>query len=237
MKIIRLDEVDSTNEYIKKIYQQLPACACVQAKRQTSGKGRRGHVWSSSNQNLAVTFLYKDITDIQEAWKYTMISAASVIDVLGKYGIEAKIKWPNDIYAGDQKICGMLVETILDPDLKGIISGIGINVNDARPYICMKDIIHQECDINEVLASLIVSMNHHMEMYYHGQFDVILDELNRRSYLKGKWLDYRDYGRISFLKINVQGMVEYIDENNQIHQMLVNEITLSQNNSHQKDKR
>ena len=101
----------------------------------------------------------------------------------------------------------------------------------------MKDIIHQECDINEVLASLIVSMNHHMEMYYHGQFDVILDELNRRSYLKGKWLDYRDYGRISFLKINGQGMVEYIDENNQIHQMLVNEITLSQNNSHQKDKR
>lgn len=228
MKIIVLDEVDSTNEYVKKNYHELPMCACVQAKKQISGKGRRGHVWSSNDQNLTVSFLYKDITNIMEAWKYTMISAASVIDLLKKYGIQAKIKWPNDIYVGDDKICGMLIETILDPDLKGIISGIGVNVNDARPYICMKDFLHKECDIKEVLANLIVSMNHYMDMYYRGQFDYILEKLNQSSYLKGKWIDYQNYGKISFLKVNERGMVEYIDEHDQIHQMLVNEITLSQ---------
>ena len=97
MKIITLKEVDSTNEYLKREYQRLPVHACVIAQRQTAGKGRRGHVWQSQDyQNMTVSFLYKDIHDIQDCWKYTLIAAKSVVEFLKAEGIQSTIKWPNE---------------------------------------------------------------------------------------------------------------------------------------------
>ena len=205
MKIIILDEVDSTNEYLKKNYQKMEEHTCLQAICQTGGRGRRGHIWNSQQGNLTVSFLYRDILHIQEAWKYTMIAASSVIDMLGHYGIDASVKWPNDVYVGDDKICGILAETIFDPELKGIIVGIGVNVNDASPYISMK----------------------HITLYQQGEFKKILDNLNHNSYLLGKWIQYQNHGVITFLRINEQGMAEYMDQNGKTGVMLVNEISLS----------
>ena len=67
----------------------------------------------------------------------TQLSTCSVVGLLDRYRIKATIKWPNDIYVDGKKICGILVETILDPDLKGVIVGIGLNVN-GNEYQSMK---------------------------------------------------------------------------------------------------
>lgn len=227
MKIIILDEVDSTNEYLKKEYAHLPVHTCLRAIRQTAGKGRRDHIWNSQTDNLTVSFLYRDITDIQEAWKYTMIAARSIMAMLTSYGIDAKIKWPNDIYVGHQKICGILTETILEPDLQGIVIGIGINVNDARPYLSMKELLHVQIDVSDVMARLIAFMVKYMEQYRLGNFSKILNELNEQAFLLGKWIQYQDYGTITFLGINDQGMAEYINQNGEKNTMVINEITLS----------
>ena len=227
MKIIILDEVDSTNEYLKKNYQKMEEHTCLQAICQTGGRGRRGHIWKSQQGNLTVSFLYRDILHIQEAWKYTMIAASSVIDMLGHYGIDASVKWPNDVYVGDDKICGILAETIFDPELKGIIVGIGVNVNDASPYISMKAIKNQNYDVHEVMTCLATMMEKHITLYQQGEFKKILDNLNHNSYLLGKWIQYQNHGVITFLRINEQGMAEYMDQNGKTGVMLVNEISLS----------
>lgn len=227
MKIIILDEVDSTNEYLKKEYTHLPVHTCLQAVCQTAGKGRRNHIWASRADNLTVSFLYRDITDIQEAWKYTMIAARSVIAMLKSYGLDALIKWPNDIYVGHQKICGILTETILDPNLQGIVIGIGINVNDAKPYLSMKELLHVHIDVSEVLVRLIELMERYMEQYQLGNFTKILNELNEHAYLLGKWIQYQDYGMITFLGINEEGLAEYLNQNGEKNTMVINEITLS----------
>ncbi len=61
MKLIELEEIDSTNDYLKREYQNLPMQACVTAKYQTKGRGRNGHVWKShANENLIMSFLFKD---------------------------------------------------------------------------------------------------------------------------------------------------------------------------------
>ena len=61
MKLIELEEVDSTNDYLKREYQNLPMQTCVTAKYQTKGRGRNGHVWEShANENLIMSFLFKD---------------------------------------------------------------------------------------------------------------------------------------------------------------------------------
>lgn len=228
MKIIVLDEIDSTNEYLKREYDKLPIHTCVLAKKQKAGKGRRDHIWQSQkNQNMTVSFLYKDIDDVQEAWKYTIIGAKSIIELLAENNIEASIKWPNDIYANDQKICGILVETILEPDLKGIVIGIGLNVNHAKPYICMKDITKKQYEIIELLLQLILLMNQNIELYNHQQFSDILNKMNRLSYLKEKWVRYKDYGLVCFQELNESGMVEFIDKKGNKYQETINVITLS----------
>lgn len=227
MKVIILNEVDSTNEYLKKNYQQMETHTCLRAICQTGGRGRRGHVWSSYQDNLTVSFLYRDIFSVQEAWKYTMIGAYSVIKMLKHYGIEATVKWPNDIYVGNNKICGILAETIFDPELKGIVVGIGVNVNDAASYVSMKTLKGRCFDVHEIMTCLMQMMECYMETYHQGNFINILADLNQKSYLLGKWIPYRDYGMITFLGINEQGMVEYLDQNGKSNVMLVNEITLS----------
>lgn len=228
MKVIVLDEIDSTNEYLKREYQKLPIQTCVLAKRQTAGKGRRGHIWQSQKtENMTVSFLYKDIVNIEDAWKYTIIAAKSVIELLKENNIQATIKWPNDIYVQDQKICGILVETILDPDLKGIVVGIGLNVNDAYPYICMKDITKKQYDISKLLLQLILHLNQNMELLYHQQFQQVLEYVNQLSYLKKKWVDYKDYGLVCFQRLTVLGKVEFIDKKGKIYQEMINVITLS----------
>lgn len=228
MKIIVLDEIDSTNEYLKREYQNMSTYTCVLAKKQIAGKGRRGHCWQShDNQNLTVSFLYKDIENIQDAWKYTLIAAKSIMELLDKNSIKTKIKWPNDIYVNDQKICGILVETILEPDLKGVIIGIGLNVNYAKPYICMQDITKKHYDITALLLQLILYLNQNMGLYYNQHFLTVLEYVNDLSYLKDKWINYKDYGMVNFQKLSSIGKVEFIDEKGNIHQEMINFITLS----------
>lgn len=228
MKIINLEKIDSTNEHLKRKYQTLPSRTCVIAKIQTAGKGRRGHLWQSHDyQNMTVSFLYKDIDDIQNAWKYTLIAAKSVVELLKQNQIYATIKWPNDVYVNDSKICGILVETILDSDLKGIIIGIGLNVNNANPYICMKDITGNYYDITELLLKLIICLNTNMDLYQNCHFIDILEYVNHYSYLKDKWVKYKEYGYVSFKRVTENGLVEFVDRKNNIYQEMMNVITLS----------
>ena len=80
MKLIELEEVDSTNDYLKREYQNLPMQTCVTAKYQTKGRGRNGHVWEShANENLIMSFLFKDFHKIEYAWKMTQLTTCSVV--------------------------------------------------------------------------------------------------------------------------------------------------------------
>ena len=75
MKLIELEEVDSTNDYLKKEYQNLPMQTCVTAKYQTKGRGRNGHVWEShANENLIMSFYLKIFIKIRRCLENDTIS-------------------------------------------------------------------------------------------------------------------------------------------------------------------
>ena len=110
MKLIELEEVDSTNDYLKREYQNLPMQTCITAKYQTKGRGRNGHVWEShANENLIMSFLFKDFHKIEDAWKMTQLATCSVVGLLDRYRIKATIKWPNDIMVNGRKLVGILL--------------------------------------------------------------------------------------------------------------------------------
>ena len=201
MKLIELEEVDSTNDYLKREYQNLPMQTCVTAKYQTKGRGRNGHVWEShANENLIMSFLFKDFHKIEDAWKMTQLATCSVVGLLDRYRIKATIKWPNDIYVDGKKICGILVETILDPDLKGVIVGIGLNVNN-EDFQSMKQITHKEYKISKLAIGLKTFMLIYYNLYQTNQFHKVLEYANSISYLKDQWVEYGEYGEVCFQKL------------------------------------
>lgn len=125
---IILDEVTSTNEYLKQYYKQLPSGVVVFAKTQIQGKGRLSRTWKSEEGNLYMSILKKDLprtTIFQEM----MNVSVSVVRLLKEYDIQAYIKYPNDIIVGTKKICGILMESIGYKVLEYLIIGIGVNIN------------------------------------------------------------------------------------------------------------
>lgn len=129
--IINLDEVDSTNEYLKRMVNDgydSDEMLTVTAQFQTAGKGRRGRQWfSDPGTALMFSVLVKPKLAIDDCSMITLIMAMAVRQSLKDMNIETLIKWPNDIVLGDKKICGILTEALLESER--IIVGVGINTN------------------------------------------------------------------------------------------------------------
>ena len=130
--IIWLASTDSTNEEAKRRISDIDNLSVVSALEQTSGRGQRGNQWySAPGQNLLFSIVLKSPSLIaKNHFALNEMAALSVTDFLSAYGIKAEIKWPNDIYVGEKKICGILIEnSFLGNAISSSIIGIGLNIN------------------------------------------------------------------------------------------------------------
>jgi len=108
----------------------------VTASFQTNGKGQEGNVWESEKDaNITVSvILYPKSVKPEDQFYLTQIISLSVCDIIEMYLPDEKtyIKWPNDIYAGNRKIAGILIQNqIMGDTISGCIAGLGLNVNQA----------------------------------------------------------------------------------------------------------
>ena len=123
-------ETTSTNDDARD--RQYGHMDIIWAEHQTSGRGQRGHSWHShSGENITFSIvLTPTFLPATEQFLISEIAALALVDTLQEYGIECRIKWTNDIYAGDNKIVGILIEHALQGmNLSRTIIGIGLNVN------------------------------------------------------------------------------------------------------------
>ncbi|XOV67298.1 MAG: biotin--[acetyl-CoA-carboxylase] ligase [Fluviicola sp.] len=132
--IIRLESVDSTNNYTANRAREndLRHGAVILAVEQTRGKGQLGAYWQSdAGANLTFSVFLNNVNlSVQRQFVLTKIVSLSLTDTLASFGIQAKIKWPNDIYVGDRKIAGVLIENVIQgKTITRTIVGIGLNVN------------------------------------------------------------------------------------------------------------
>lgn len=124
--------IDSTNSQANRELADAPHGSVWVADFQTAGRGQRGNRWESkSAENLTFSILLRPIfLHPTQQFLISIIAALGVMRYLNGKGIAAKIKWPNDIYIGNKKICGMLIEHSISSDkLSGSIVGIGFNLN------------------------------------------------------------------------------------------------------------
>lgn len=158
---------DSTNYEVRRRLPDFDNLSIVAARAQTAGRGQGDHTWySSPGKNLTFSILFRfDAPDYllraDEAVAITHITTLALHDYLLSRGIVTRIKWPNDIWAGDRKICGILIENTLEGNrVRESITGIGLNVNetgwpDSLPNpVSMKELTGRTYDIGQELEEL-----------------------------------------------------------------------------------
>lgn len=166
-KIVALQQVDSTNNYLKLQLakcEPLPEGTVILAEEQYAGRGQAGNTWhSQTGKNLTFSILlYPVFIKPDSQFSLNIAVSLAINDVLLPIvGSGAKIKWPNDIFYGDKKLGGVLIENSLQgSQLKSSVIGIGINVNQTSfpesvsNVSSIKEILHQDYDLNVLLQQL-----------------------------------------------------------------------------------
>ncbi|MDA3838601.1 MAG: biotin--[acetyl-CoA-carboxylase] ligase [Candidatus Delongbacteria bacterium] len=131
-KIINIETVDSTNNYVKERILDLENGTVLFSSEQTNGRGRFERSWfGEKHKSVFSSFLIKDISEPEDALRFSFLFSLGIKNLLKQYIPEENIvlKWPNDILIGNKKICGVLSEFAKNC----IIVGIGINVLDFAP--------------------------------------------------------------------------------------------------------
>lgn len=126
--------LDSTNNEAKRVFGTLDNMSVIAALYQTAGRGRGSHSWvSASGENLTFSLVLKfreGVLPSSEAVRITHLATVSVSDLLVEEGVEPRIKWPNDVWVGEKKISGMLIENSFSgASVTGSVIGIGLNLN------------------------------------------------------------------------------------------------------------
>lgn len=131
MNLIHFEEIESTNKYLKDNFEELENFTFLSTDYQNSGKGRENRVWySPKSENLLFSFLIKDQTLLKKFNVLSIGTATLIARFLELKGLKnVSIKWPNDVYIGDNKICGILLEGNVNQYL---VIGVGLNVNQTK---------------------------------------------------------------------------------------------------------
>jgi BirA family biotin operon repressor/biotin-[acetyl-CoA-carboxylase] ligase len=132
--ILRFDSLPSTNtEAARQATLGAAEGLCVVAREQTRGRGRRERVWVSPvDAGLYLSVVLRPAALAPEAWPLiTLAAALAVREALAQtFALDVDIKWPNDIVAGERKLCGILAETVETEAGRAVILGIGVNLDD-----------------------------------------------------------------------------------------------------------
>ena len=165
---IKVSQTASTNTYLSRLAATLPGGTVIYTPSQTAGRGQKGNSWESEDgKNLTFSLLLKrPPVKARDQFYLSEASALAVVEALSaEAGDDFTVKWPNDVYWQDKKVCGMLLENSLDgSDIATCIVGIGINVNqecflsDAPNPVSLINITDHEHDLEALLKRVCSSI-------------------------------------------------------------------------------
>lgn len=187
---IRLDEVDSTNSYIKRHRSELPDGTLVTAGLQTAGRGRRGHEWLADRGMLPFSLLLKDPPHPDTV---TLCAAAAVCGALEAVLPEESfgIKWPNDIILRGHKLCGILCESVCFGSSIDVICGIGVNICQTADFFRNANIPHggslkMLTGFEPEREALAEDISRRLYAYSREGFPAVAEEYTKRCLTVGK---------------------------------------------------
>ena len=198
--ILSFEALPSTNLVAKELAKEgkLENGTLIHCDRQTEGRGRRGKRWlDDSENNLAVSLYLYGGLEAQASPRYTFATAAALCLAMQKFGVPAKIKWPNDVICEEKKLSGILLEGVHDASGRfAIVVGIGVNLNaQAFPKelrdiaTSMRCVSGREIDPNALLAEFLnraeplfdrCEQTETFEMFLNGLYRDLSDTLGKQ---------------------------------------------------------
>jgi len=198
------DELESSNDYLlEKVGESdLAEGYTVVCAFQTKGKGQGGGVWESEkNKNLLFSFLLRPkFLNISSQFYINIITSLALADTVRSLFIEdlVKIKWPNDIYVGDKKIAGILIENAIQGNqFEWVVVGIGLNVNqkrfqsDAPNPISLVELLEEVTPLDEVLSIFESQFARRYTQLQSGDFEGLKFDYLASLYQYKEWKNYR----------------------------------------------
>lgn len=198
IQLISLDSTDSTNRYAKDYLskQTITGFTLITATEQKNGKGQFENKWESKKgENLTFSLLYSPQTiEAQQQFHISQAVALGIKKALDSIIDNVCIKWPNDIYAGHNKICGILIENqLMGNKINHTIIGVGLNVNQTvfesgapnptSMAIEKRTTFNLENIRNTVVSSII---SHLLEIDVHQNINEIYKEYEHALFLKNR---------------------------------------------------
>lgn len=190
-KIYFYDEIGSTNDECKKLAEEgAKHGTLVVAEKQTKGKGRRGRNWESpKGTGIWMTLLLRPDIEPYNSSGLTLVAAMAIDKAITEVtGLDAKIKWPNDIVVNGKKVTGILTEMSAQPEMINyIVIGIGINVNTEEfPEDIAKTASSLKIESGKTIkrSSIIALFGKYFEQYYARyiktqDMSLLIDEYNK----------------------------------------------------------
>lgn len=196
-RVFCFESIGSTNNYIKEHADEFPDGTLVVSEEQKSGRGRLGREWTSpSGKGIWMSLLLKPGISPQDAPKITQIAAAALVEALNDlYGLDVKVKWPNDIVVNGRKVCGILTEMGAELGrVSHIVLGIGINANMdafagelADKATSLKIEIGEAVDRKKLLFHFLNCLERLLDLFFEdGDFEKALNICRKHSAVIGK---------------------------------------------------
>lgn len=241
MNVIKLNAIDSTNNYLKDLCSRstLEDYTIVMADSQTKGRGQVGTVWQSESSKNLTASVFKEVSSLKIKHNFfiSMVTALAISKALNKLNIpRIKIKWPNDILADGFKISGILIENIIKNNkINSAVLGIGINVNqkyfkDLPLASSMHLLTGRVYNIDEVLFTIINELQCYFDKLNNSELGSIKSEYESQLFRLHKpstfQLNNKDHFTGYINGINTQGKLEILLEDAVIKTFDFKEIKL-----------
>jgi BirA family biotin operon repressor/biotin-[acetyl-CoA-carboxylase] ligase len=208
------ESIGSTNDRAYELAESgEPEGTLVIAETQTRGKGRMGREWVSPKGGIYISVVLRPDAETDEIPAITLIAATAIIRVIKKIcGVDAKMKWPNDILVSGKKVCGILTEIKAQPDMVDfLILGIGINVNTPSENLppeatSLKVELSRQADRAEFVRHMLKELEDDYARFKKEGFASLQEECKGLSLILGERVKVSEHHR------SIEGLAVDIDE-------------------------
>lgn len=229
----------STNLFLDELCnrQPLPELTCVYTAFQSDGRGQRGNSWESEDgKNLLFSFVvFPTFLEVRRQFRLSQVTALALQEILSDYAEGIRIKWPNDIYWHDRKLCGTLIENDWTGSrVSRSISGTGVNLNqerfvsDAPNPVSLYQITGQTYDPADVLRAVMERICQYYRLLQAGDEETIARRYEERLYRREGWHPYRDEEGTflaRFVDVDPTGRLLLMDPQQRVRAYYFKEVT------------
>ncbi len=225
---IHFTELESTNTYALNLISKInpPEGTCITADYQTGGIGQFGRSWhSQASENLLVSYiLYPHFLNVRDQFLLNVVASLAVLHTVRPMLQKVAVKWPNDIYAGSQKLAGILIQNLLRGEkISATVIGIGLNINQTvfDPLLpnptSLSLATGQTWDRDDVLSRLSWHLENHWLALRGDKHRSLMREYHDALYLIGEWAVFFISGAgettARIVGVNREGRLQLEDQN------------------------